>query len=162
MCSTCSLCGSWWRGHYTVNKHHPSDETLNWGPDSLWSLKIQGCSSKNSLGVTPVFRPNLPIGLDHHGLLIIPIHRLASLLCILSTSKLVYGGRSGALWLPSHHPGGCCTLVVVEEIPHFYVKRSEYSEKRYKLNVNYYYYSCDWGCNFIIYYYYYIIFINPV
>ncbi len=33
------------------------------------------------------------------------------------TSKLVCGGRSGAIWLPSHHPGGCCTLVVDEEIP---------------------------------------------
>ncbi len=29
-----------WRGHYTVNKHRLSDETLNRGPDSLWSLKI--------------------------------------------------------------------------------------------------------------------------
>ncbi len=26
-------------------------------------------------------------------------------------------GRSGAIWLPSHHPGGCCRLVVVEETP---------------------------------------------
>ncbi len=26
--------------------------------------------------------------------------------CLLFTSKLVCGGRSGALWLPSHHPGG--------------------------------------------------------
>ncbi len=53
---------------------------------------------------------------DHHGLLIIPIHWLASSLCLLSTNKLVCGGRSGAIWLPSHHPGGCCTLVVDEEI----------------------------------------------
>ncbi len=53
---------------------------------------------------------------DHHGLLIIPIHWLASSLCLLSTNKRVYGGRSGALWLPLHHPGGCCTLVVDEEI----------------------------------------------
>ncbi len=36
--------------------------------------------------------------------------------CLLSTSKLVCGGRSGAIWLLSHHPGGCCTLVVDEEI----------------------------------------------
>ncbi len=28
------------RGHYIVNKHRLSDETLNRGPDSLWSLKI--------------------------------------------------------------------------------------------------------------------------
>ncbi len=54
---------------------------------------------------------------DHHGLLIIPIHWLASSLCLLSTNKLVCGGRSGAIWLPSYHPGGCCTLVVDEEIP---------------------------------------------
>ncbi len=43
----------------------------------------------------------------------------------------VGGGRSGALWLPSHHPGGCCTLVVDEEIPPYYVKRFECLEKRY-------------------------------
>ncbi len=41
------------------------------------------------------------------------------------------GGRSGAIWLPLHHPGGCCTLVVDEEIPPFYVKRFEYPEKCY-------------------------------
>ncbi len=33
--------------------------------------------------------------------------------------KLVCGGRSGAIWLPSHHLGKCCTLVVVEEMPSF-------------------------------------------
>ncbi len=33
--------------------------------------------------------------------------------CLLSTNKLVCGGCSGAIWLPSHHPGWCCTLVVV-------------------------------------------------
>ncbi len=54
---------------------------------------------------------------DHHDPLIITIHWLASSLCLLSTSKLVCGGRSGAIWLPSHHPGGCCTLEVYEEIP---------------------------------------------
>jgi len=37
--------------------------------------------------------------------------------CLLSTNKLLCGGRSGAIWLPSHHLGGGCTLVVVEEIP---------------------------------------------
>ncbi len=34
----------------------------------------------------------------------------------------------------------CCTLVVVEEIPPFYVKRFEYPEKRYINVTNYYYY----------------------
>ncbi len=37
-----------------------SDETLNRGPDSLWSLKIPGCPSKKS--VTPASWTNLPIG----------------------------------------------------------------------------------------------------
>ncbi len=39
---------------------------------------------------------------------------------------LVCGERTGAvvLWQPSHHPSGCCTLVVVEERPpHMTVKR---------------------------------------
>ncbi len=91
---------------------HPSDETLNRGPDSLWSLKI-----KKRVGVLPRHPGQTsPLASDHHGLLIIPIHWLASSLCLLSTNKLVCGGRSGALWLPSHHPGGCCTLVVDEEI----------------------------------------------
>ncbi len=39
-----------------------------------------------------------------------------------------------------YHPGGYCILVVVEEIPPFYVKRFEYSEKRYINVTNYYYY----------------------
>ncbi len=68
---------------------------------------------------------------EHHGLLIIPIHWLAASLCLLSTNKLVCGGRSGALWLPSHHPGGCCTLVMDEEISPYYVKPFECLEKRY-------------------------------
>ncbi len=54
------------------------------------------------------------------------------------------GGRSGAIWLPSHDPGGCCTLVVDEEISSFYVKHFERLEKRYinvrNNNNNYYYY----------------------
>ncbi len=33
--------------------HRLSDETLNQGPDSLWSFKIPGCPSKKSRGVTP-------------------------------------------------------------------------------------------------------------
>ncbi len=72
-----------------------------------------------------------PLASDHHGLLIIPIHWFASSLCLLFTNKLVCGGRSAALWLPLHDPGGCCTLAVLEEIPPFYVKRFVYPEKRY-------------------------------
>ncbi len=44
-------------------------------------------------------------------------HHQASSLLLLSTNKLVCVGRSGTLWLLSHHPSGCCTLVVFEEIP---------------------------------------------
>ncbi len=53
------------------------------------------------------------------------------------------GGLSGAIWLLSHHPDGCCTLVVVEEIPPLnkvfppYVKRFEYPEKCYINVTNY-------------------------
>ncbi len=46
-------------------------------------------------------------------------------LCLLSTNKLVCGGRSGAIWLPSHHP-----LVVDEEIPPFHVKALVGAKKR--------------------------------
>ncbi|XP_056302921.1 whirlin-like [Danio aesculapii] len=34
-----------------------------------------------------------------------------------TSAKLVNGVRPGTIWLLSHHPGGCCTLVVEEEIP---------------------------------------------
>ncbi len=50
-------------GTLYCKKHHPLDETLNRGPDSLWSLKIPGCPSKKSRGVTLASWPNLPIGL---------------------------------------------------------------------------------------------------
>ncbi len=128
---------SW--SHYTLYMR-PSDETLNRGPDSLCSSKIPGCPSIKSR-VLPR-RPGqiYPLASDHHGLLIIPIHWLASSLCLLSTSKLVCGGLSGTIWLPSHHSGGCCTLVVDEEIAPFYVKRFECLEKCYIHVMNYYYY----------------------
>ncbi len=70
---------------------HPSDETLNRGPDSLWSLKIPGCLSKR-VEVWPRHPGQIcPLASDHHGLLTIPIYWLASSLCLLSTSKLVCG-----------------------------------------------------------------------
>ncbi len=52
-------------------------------------------------------------------------------LSLLSTNKLVCGEHSGTIWLPSHHPGGCCTLVVDEEIPPLLCKVLECWEKRY-------------------------------
>ncbi len=47
------------------------------------------------------------------------------------------GERSGTIWLPSHHPGGCCTLVVDEEISPLLCKAFECLEKRY-ININNY------------------------
>ncbi len=81
-----------------------------------------------------------PLATDHHGLLIIPIHWLVSSLCLLSTSKLVCGGRSGIIWLLSHLPGGCCTLVVDEEITPDNVERFQCLENCYINVINYYYY----------------------
>ncbi len=40
----------------------PSDETLNRGSDSLWSLTIPGCPLKKSRGVTPASWPYFPVG----------------------------------------------------------------------------------------------------
>ncbi len=100
-----------------VSLDRPLDETLNRGPDSLWSLKIPGCTSKKSRVIPRHPGQICPLASDYHGLLTIPIHWLASSLCLLSTNLLVCGGRSGAIWLPLHHQGGCCTLVVFEEIP---------------------------------------------
>ncbi len=70
---------------------------------------------------------------NHYGLLIIPIHWLLHH-CLLSTSKLVCGGHSGAIWLSSHHPGGCCTLVVDEKIS-YYVKLWVPWKALYKCNI---------------------------
>ncbi len=59
-----------------------------------------------------------PLALVNHGLLIIPIHLIDSMtLSLLSTcSWCVVSARAPVvLWQPSHHPSGCCTLVMVEE-----------------------------------------------
>ncbi len=71
---------------------------LNRGPDSLWSLKIPGCPSKKSRGITQASWTNFPIDLwpswpSNHP----HIYWLASSLGVLSTSKLECGGRSGAM-----------------------------------------------------------------
>ncbi len=70
-------------------------------------------------------------------------HTLIGFITLSPLHKLVCGERSGALWLPSHHPGGCCTLVVDEETPPsqcraLWVLRQ--AEKRYINVMNYYYY----------------------
>ncbi len=77
---------------------------------------------KNSRGVTPASWPNLwPSCPPNHPHTPIGFITLSS------------------IWLLLHHPGGCCTLVVNEEIPPYYVKRFECLEMRY-INVTYYYY----------------------
>ncbi len=118
-------------------QYSDGDTILSFG----WDVKLRTWPSvviknprksfEKSRGVTRHPGRIFPLAPDHHGLLTIPIHWLASSLWLFSTNKLVCGGRSSALWLPSHNPGGCCTLVVNEEIPPFYVKRFEYPEKRY-------------------------------
>ena len=124
-----------------LSERRLSDETLNRGPDSLWSLKIPGCPSKKSRGLTPASWPNLPTGLCPSWPPNPPHIMIGtSSLCLLSTNQLVCGVRSGAKWLPSRHPGGCCTLVVDEEIPPHCVKCFECPEKRYINVTNYYYY----------------------
>ncbi len=50
------------------------------------------------------------------------------------SEKLVCGGRFGALWLPSHHTGRFCRLVVL----------LGKAEKRYINVIHYYYYYCCW------------------
>ncbi len=54
-----------------------------------------------------------------------------------STSKVVCGGRSGAIWLLYDHPGGCCILVVDEEIPPDNVECFECLEKQNVINFYY-------------------------
>ncbi len=125
------------KGTLYWKKHRPSDETLNRGPEPLWSLKIPKKKTlRKRVGVLPQHPDQTsPLASDHHGLLIIPIHWLTSSLCLLSTNKLVCGGRSGAIWLPSHYPGGCCTLVVDEEIAPLLCKALWVSRKAlYKCN----------------------------
>ncbi len=96
-----------------------SDETLK--PRSWLSVVIKNPMALlvKSRGVTPVswpisltgpcqsWPPNNPHQLDW------------LYLSLLSTCSWCVGERTGAvvLWLPSHHPSGCCTLVVVERDP---------------------------------------------
>ncbi len=75
---------------------------------------------------------------DHHGLLIIPIHLHH---CLLSTCSWCVWGVFWSNMAAVASSGGCCTLVVDEEIPPFYVKCFEYPEKLYINVTNYYYYK---------------------
>ncbi len=140
-----------WYVWVLMPQYSDGDRTLQQVPSFEWDVKPRSwlsvviknprMSFEKSRGVTSASWPNLPTGLwpswppnNPH------LYWLSSSLCLLSTSKLVCGGRSGALWLLLHHPGGCCTLVVVEEIPSYNVKWSECLEKRYINVMNYYYY----------------------
>ncbi len=66
-----------------------------------------------SRGVTLVFWPNSP----HWLLSIMAPNNPHTLDWLYYDSPPVAGERTGAvvLWQPSHHPSGCCTLVVVEK-----------------------------------------------
>ncbi len=98
-------------------------------------------SFEKSRGVTSASWPNSPIGL-----LIIPISADWLHHSVSSPPISWCGGRSGALWLPSHHPGGCCTLEVDEEIPPDNVECLEKAEKHYINVMDYYYYVNDYTC----------------
>ncbi len=74
-------------------------------------MDIPGCPSKKNRGVTPASWPNSPTGLWPSWPPIYP-HTLIGFITVSSppVSWCVVGV------LVSHHPGGCCTLVVDEEI----------------------------------------------
>ncbi len=127
-----------WRGHYTVKKHRPSDDMLNQGPDSRWSLKTLQCSSKKSRGVTLASWPNSPIDLwpswpPNHphrliGFIILSLlHQEAGVWWALWCNMVAVA--SSRLML---HIGG------VEEISPLYVNSFECLEKRYINVINYY------------------------
>ncbi len=127
---------------------------LNRGSDSLWTLKIPGCPSKKSRGVTPASWPNLPFGLwpswpHNHP------HTLIGFITVSSppVSWCVVG-------ILEHY--GCRRIIQVDaahlwwmrRFP-FNVKRFECLEKHYINATNYYYYSFyyltrplhPWGCS---------------
>ncbi len=119
-CSRMGDSKKWTQNHFwsprLVFRTCPADKSFLGKEDSCGAYSRYLSPSKKSRGVILASWPNPPTTSHHHVLLIIPIHWLASSLCLLSTSKMVCGVCSGSLWLPSHHPGGCCILVVDEEI----------------------------------------------
>ncbi len=124
-------CGD---GTLYCKKHFQSlsDEMLNRGPDSLWSLKIPGCTSKKSRGVTPVSWPNFPIGPSQSW----PPNHPHTLIGFITVFSPPVAGVWWAFW-HTMAPGGYCTLVGVEEIPPHTVKRFECLEKHYINATNY-------------------------
>ncbi len=88
------------RLQYTAKKHCPSDETLNRGADSLWSLK----NTNSPIGLWPSWPPNHP-----------HICWLASSLCLLSTSKLVVVG------VLAHY--GCRHIIQVDAAHWWWMRR---------------------------------------
>ncbi len=124
-------------GTLYCKKHRPSDETLNRGLDSSWSLKVPGCPSKKSRGVTPASWPNLPSGLwpswPPNNLHIYWLHHFVS-------SPPVSWSVVGVL---VHY--GCRRIIQVDAVhwwwmrryPPYYVKRFECLENRYITVANY-------------------------
>ncbi len=125
----------------------PSDETLNRGPDSLWSLKIPGCPSKKRRIVTPASWPNSPTGLwpswppNHPHTLIgfITVSSLPVRWCVVGV--LVHYGCRHIIQVDAAH------WWWMRRYPPYYVKCIEYLEKHYvhvnKIIINYYYYVTD-------------------
>ncbi len=122
------------KGTLYWKKHRPLDETLNRVPDSLRSLKIPGCPSKKSRGVTLAKLAHWPLTIMaspytdwlHHSVSSPPISW-----CVV-----------GVL---AHY--GCRRIIQVDAAhwwwmrrsPPYYVKRFECLEKRYINVTNYYY-----------------------
>jgi len=99
------------------------DTILSRAPSFRWDVKPRSWLSvvrkksqdvfQKSRCVTPGNPGQIcPMASVHHGLLIIPMHIL--IVSITMVEVLVHYG----CW---YHPGGCCPLVVVEEISPFYI-----------------------------------------
>ncbi len=128
-------------GTLYCKKHHLLDEMFNRDPDSLWSLKIPGCPSKKSRGVTGILTK-----FPHWPLTIIASYSspYTDWLYHSVSSPPVSWCVMGVL-----AQYGCLRIIQVDaahwwwtrRFP-FYVKRFECLEKRY-INTNYhcYYYT---------------------
>lgn len=96
-----------WQGHYTVE----TALSFRWNikPRSWLSVVIKNLRTlilKKNRGITPLSPSGPFLSWATNNL-----HPWIGYITLLSSPPI-----AGTLWLPSHHPGGCYTLVVVEEI----------------------------------------------
>ncbi len=131
------------------------DETLNQGPDSLWSLKIPGCPSKKSKDETSASWPEFALWpltiMASLCFMLINMLYFMHVLYILCWYMLIaffpptlhqYSGVWWAFWR-NLDAFTSCTLNAAHWWwlrRFFYVKGFEYPEKRYINVINYYYY----------------------